>query len=977
MSRIYLTSFTESRSVIQGFYPFSVELADNGWVFVGGINISQQNSLAIRAYQSGELKWTKSFENSTFWGRISDLHFHVDKDNSPYLYAAGSIGLDFSNEDFEGIRVSLPPEKPKPPNPIPKGYEGHYQEQSRTYPIFIKLSAHTGEVAAATVSPSRVVGFDGWKSITVDESDNVYVAGGGWEPGPDPSDPYNNALFDWRTLSINPSGSQNWQFEGEGPVKIGNDGLAYTPFWQTFMLGIPKDAKGVYSIDSSFESLPADSKLIDTKFEYIQYVRSQKIQDWLWDSDGNLYILTNRQYDNIQDLISGSPTQGVTIIKILPNGELGWFKQLNLEGLGTFGTDGRPVNQKPTGLHYAASMVMTPSGDLLIGGTTNSDLNAQPIIGNGDGFFCEVSTDGHVLNTWIFGTENGYESIQQVKIDSQGNVLVAGFFSANEYSLEGTNHTELVLISEKGFTLRGNDLNNLIQGGDGNDTVYAGLGDDLIVGGDGKGDDKYYGGDGIDTVKYTSATWGITVDLDRGTATSLHNRALRGSRDAANIGTDKLHEIENITAGSFNDVLSGNLLINDIKGGDGDDQIDGKAGDDKLNGEAGNDTLTGGTGNDVLTGGTGDDVYDVDSQEDVIVELLNQGNDTIRTALSNFTLRHNVENLAYTGRGPAKLTGNTLDNMITGGRDADTLDGGGGNDILIGGLGNDRYRIHEVVGGNDTIIDSGGADGLDWIDYGRDYLMDMSRVGVQGRDLAITFRDISSENLLQTTTVKGQFSTLGRLGLSSVETFYGVEYNNGGDLVYGGPVLKFTGGLIGNADNNIIVGYAKTDRIDGRSGSDVIFAGDGNDNVRGGIGDDVISGGYGNDVLFGDAGNDQLRGDAGNDTLTGGTGADEFWFRFALNSTSNVDTITDFQSGQDKICLSTQLFHSLNGQISENNFLINQNGQATDADDRLIFNTNNKTLYYDGDGVGGAASIAFVTLMGTGSLNLGDIWMIG
>ena len=44
-------------------------------------------------------------------------------------------------------------------------------------------------------------------------------------------------------------------------------------------------------------------------------------------------------------------------------------------------------------------------------------------------------------------------------------------------------------------------------------------------------------------------------------------------------------------------------------------------------------------------------------------------------------------------------------------------------------------------------------------------------------------------------------------------------------------------------------------------------------------------------------------GGTGNDTLTGGAGADKFVFASALNSLTNVDTITDFVSGTDKLVL--------------------------------------------------------------------------
>ncbi|WP_208121921.1 Ig-like domain-containing protein [Spirabiliibacterium mucosae] len=58
-------------------------------------------------------------------------------------------------------------------------------------------------------------------------------------------------------------------------------------------------------------------------------------------------------------------------------------------------------------------------------------------------------------------------------------------------------------------------------------------------------------------------------------------------------------------------------------------------------------------------------------------------------------------------------------------------------------------------------------------------------------------------------------------------------------------------------------------------------------------GDDTLNGGAGDDILF---------GGAGNDTLSGGEGADKFVF--LVNSNSGKDTITDFESGKDKIVLS-------------------------------------------------------------------------
>jgi len=50
----------------------------------------------------------------------------------------------------------------------------------------------------------------------------------------------------------------------------------------------------------------------------------------------------------------------------------------------------------------------------------------------------------------------------------------------------------------------------------------------------------------------------------------------------------------------------------------------------------------------------------------------------------------NLENLIYTGANAFTGTGNSQDNVITGGGGNDVLNGGGGNDTLIGGAGRDN-----------------------------------------------------------------------------------------------------------------------------------------------------------------------------------------------------------------------------------------------------------------------------------------------
>ncbi|WFU66858.1 calcium-binding protein [Bradyrhizobium brasilense] len=155
--------------------------------------------------------------------------------------------------------------------------------------------------------------------------------------------------------------------------------------------------------------------------------------------------------------------------------------------------------------------------------------------------------------------------------------------------------------------------------------------------------------------------------------------------------------------------LVGGIGNDSIFGHDGNDALWGDAGNDSLDGGDGNDELFGGPGNDIMTGGTGNDIFHVDSIGDSVIELANGGTaDEVRTALNNYVLPSQVENLKLEG-GTAALnaTGNSLNNTMTGNLGNNTLSGAGGNDTLLGGQGNDV-----LIGGAGKHTTTGGG-GLD------------------------------------------------------------------------------------------------------------------------------------------------------------------------------------------------------------------------------------------------------------------------
>ena len=136
-----------------------------------------------------------------------------------------------------------------------------------------------------------------------------------------------------------------------------------------------------------------------------------------------------------------------------------------------------------------------------------------------------------------------------------------------------------------------------------------------------------------------------------------------------------------------------------------------------------------------------------------------------------------------------------------------------------------------------------------------------------------------------------------RNGTSGADTINGGDYN---DNIRGGAGND---SLTGGAGNDTIDGGDGNDRIDLRADSGVTVA-NGNrnaDTILGGDAGEVLRGGKGHDSIDGGAGNDLIYGGQGNDTLAGGSGVDFFLFE----ASSGADVITDFQTGTDKLFISS------------------------------------------------------------------------
>lgn len=90
--------------------------------------------------------------------------------------------------------------------------------------------------------------------------------------------------------------------------------------------------------------------------------------------------------------------------------------------------------------------------------------------------------------------------------------------------------------------------------------------------------------------------------------------------------------------------------------------------------------------------------------------------------------------------------------------------------------------------------------------------------------------------------------------------------------VYGSTVSS--NHLVGNAQNNTLVGGNKPDMLFGNEGNDILKGGGDNDTLSGGPGNDVLEGGNGNDTLEGGDGDDTLAPGIGQDEVDGGNGTD-------------------------------------------------------------------------------------------------------
>jgi serralysin len=594
--------------------------------------------------------------------------------------------------------------------------------------------------------------------------------------------------------------------------------------------------------------------------------------------------------DNVGDVVVELLNEGVDTVKSSVDYTLtDNVENLTLTGSGAINGTGNALNNIITGNGLANVLDGGAGVDTLIGGAGN-DTYIVDLLAKGTGIKATVALEDTVTEKAGEGDLDVLQLRMSDSAVANFSGVAAVTLGANLEVLDARNTGNLAITlngNAANNRIIGNAGNNILDGKAGIDTLIGGDGDDLYIL-DNAAElalVQEEADEGNDTLQIgynnTSKTEAQSIDLSAGNLVNFENITVTGTGLFNLTGNNLGNKLTGnasanvITGGTGNDVLDGKNGGDTLTGGDGDDtyfvysdkdqvieelnggtdtvnvvsyakntytladnienavaysaaaiNLTGNALNNILTGNAAANILDGGEGADRLVGGKGNDTYIVDNVGDVVVELLNEGVDTVKSSI-DYTLTDNVENLTLTGSGAINGTGNALNNIITGNNLANVLDGGAGVDQLIGGDGNDTYLVDLVIKGTgakatatleDTVVEKAG----------------------QGDDTLILRTDSDA------------FANF--IGKASVTLAANVENLD----ARGTGLLNLS--LTGNASDNLIIGNA---------GNNVINGGAGNDTLAGGRGQDTLTGGAGKDVFVFSAGDSNVDSDGtGIDVIT-------------------------------------------------------------------------------------------------------------
>ena len=296
--------------------------------------------------------------------------------------------------------------------------------------------------------------------------------------------------------------------------------------------------------------------------------------------------------------------------------------------------------------------------------------------------------ENHGYNVTISG-DNGDDII------NNGGLIDTRDYNGSYVSISGGAGNDII---SNGYLVNENDEDSYSYGGD-KVTISGDNGDDVI----------YNAG------QYASISGGTGDDTIKTTSFSIYDS------DNSTILGGKGDDVINLIYDDYNAKVA-NVLIQ-YATGDGDDTIFGFNGTDTLQITQGSYSTTR-SGDDVIVKvGSGSitlkDVYsaNIDGELALPTNLAYNSNKTKITASaaftqSSFSMVNYPKVQFFDGQkitNNVKITGNSLDNTIEGGKKTDTIYGGAGNDRVFGNGGNDKLY---GGAGNDTLYGGGGDDTL-------------------------------------------------------------------------------------------------------------------------------------------------------------------------------------------------------------------------------------------------------------------------